>query len=44
MYVAMVQRGIKKVEDVPRRYQEEVREVLGIKIEEEEWGEDDGIK
>ena len=44
MYVAMVQRGIKKIEDVPRRYQEEVREVLGIKIEEEEWGEDDGIK
>ena len=44
MYVAMVRRGIKKIEDVPRRYQEEVREVLGIKIEEEEWGEDDGIK
>ena len=44
MYVAMVRRGIKKIEDVPSRYQEEVREVLGIKIEEEEWGEDDGIK
>ena len=44
MYVAMVQRGIKKIEDVPSRYQEEVREALGIKIEEEEWGEDDGIK
>ena len=44
MYVAMVQRGIKKIEDIPRRYQEEVREALGIKIEEEEWGEDDGIK
>ena len=43
MYVAMVRRGIKKIEDVPRRYQEEVREALGIKIE-EEWGEDDGIK
>ena len=44
MYVAMVRRGIKKIEDVPSRYQEEVREALGIKIEEEEWGEDDGIK
>lgn len=44
MYVAMVRRGIKKIEDIPSRYQEEVREVLGIKIEEEEWGEDDGIK
>ena len=44
MYVAMVRRGIKKIEDVPSRYQEEVREVLGIKMEEEEWGEDDGIK
>ena len=43
MYVAMVRRGIKKIEDVPSRYQEEVREALGIKIE-EEWGEDDGIK
>jgi hypothetical protein len=44
MYVAMVRRGIKKIGDVPSRYQEEVKEVLGIKIEEEEWGEDDGIK
>ena len=44
MYVAMVRRGIKKIEDIPSRYQEEVREVLGIEIEEEEWGEDDGIK
>lgn len=28
MYVAMVQRGIKTIEQVPARYREEVREIL----------------